>query len=91
LKGGLNMITGTDLIGFTAATLTTLSFVPQAIQTIRTKDTSGISLLGYCAFWSGIACWLCYGLLLGDKPIIIANVITLALVSVILLLKIKHG
>jgi MtN3 and saliva related transmembrane protein len=81
----------TSLIGFAAAALTTLSFVPQALQTIKTKDTSGISLWGYIMFWSGIACWLAYGFALSDMPLIIANVITLALVSVILALKIKHG
>ncbi|MBS1754841.1 MAG: PQ-loop repeat-containing protein, partial [Bacteroidetes bacterium] len=30
--------------GLAAAVCTTTSFVPQAIKTIRTKDTSGISL-----------------------------------------------
>ena len=33
-----------EWVGFLAAACTTLSFVPQAVKTIRTRDTSGISL-----------------------------------------------
>ena len=33
-----------DLVGYLAASLTTLSFVPQAWHTFRTRDVSGISL-----------------------------------------------
>ncbi len=35
----------TEIIGYMAAFGTTISFLPQAVKTIRTKDTSGISLL----------------------------------------------
>ena len=41
------------MIGMIAACLTTLSFVPQAIQVIKTKDTSGISLIMYSMFVIG--------------------------------------
>jgi MtN3 and saliva related transmembrane protein len=35
--------------------------------------------------------WLCYGILLGSWPIIGSNVVTLALVIPIILLKLRHG
>lgn len=79
-----------DLIGYIAATLTTASFVPQALHTFRTKDVSGISLTMYSAFTLGIALWLLYGLLLQAWPIVIANVITLGLASGILLMKLRY-
>jgi MtN3 and saliva related transmembrane protein len=44
-----------DLIGFAAATLTTVSFVPQAWLTFKTKDVSGISLGMYSVFTVGVA------------------------------------
>lgn len=79
-----------DFVGFTAATLTTVSFVPQAWHTFRTRDVSGISLGMYGTFTAGVACWLVYGLLLGAWPIVIANCITLTLAAVILVMKLCY-
>jgi MtN3 and saliva related transmembrane protein len=82
-------MTGVDWLGYAAATLTTLSFLPQAWLTLRTRDVSGISLGMYSAFTLGVALWLGYGLWLGQWPIIVANAITLALASTILVLKLS--
>ena len=79
-----------DVIGYVAACLTTLSFVPQAMQTFKTKDVSGISLAMYSAFTLGVALWLLYGLLLGAWPIVIANVITISLAVIILMMKLRY-
>jgi MtN3 and saliva related transmembrane protein len=79
-----------DLIGYAAATLTTTSFVPQAVHTFRTKDVRGISLGMYSAFVTGIAFWLVYGLMLGAWPIVIANAVTLTLAAAILIMKLKY-
>ena len=73
-----------DTLGTAAAVLTTSSFVPQAVLTLRTRDVSGISLGMYGAFTAGVALWLVYGILLGEWPIIIANAVTVALAAVIL-------
>lgn len=78
----------TDWVGYAAATLTTLSFVPQVRQIFRTRDVSGISLAMYSAFALGIVLWLAYGLLIEAWPVIAANAITLVLVGTILALKI---
>ena len=72
------------LLGYGAATLTTVSFVPQALKTLRSGDTSGISLRMYVLFCSGIALWGVYGLLTTDGPLIAANAITLVLAGSIL-------
>ena len=79
-----------DWLGYAAATLTTAAFVPQAWLIFRTRDVSGISLAMYSAFTAGIALWLAYGVALGAWPVIIANVVTLALASCILVMKIVH-
>ncbi|MDO9145056.1 SemiSWEET transporter [Rhodoferax sp.] len=80
----------TDLIGTLAAILTTISFLPQALHTFRTKDVRGISLGMYSAFTLGVAMWLIYGLMLGAWPVVIANVVTLALASTILVMKLRY-
>ncbi len=79
-----------ELIGYAAATLTTVSFVPQALHSFKTKDVSGISLAMYSTFTFGIAMWLVYGFLIGAWPVVVANVITLALASVILVMKLRY-
>ena len=83
-------MTLTDFTGTLAAVLTTASFLPQAWHTFTTKDVSGISLGMYSVFTTGVAGWLLYGLLLGAWPIVIANVITLALATAILVMKLRY-
>jgi MtN3 and saliva related transmembrane protein len=80
-----------ELIGYLAATLTTCSFVPQALHTFRTRDVSGISLGMYSVFTAGVALWLVYGLALAAWPIVVANAITLALAGTILGMKVRYG
>lgn len=77
--------------GYLAAFLTTVAFVPQALKTIRTRDTRSISLGMYVVFTLGIALWLVYGIALGSMPMIIANIVTFGLSATILGLKLKYG
>lgn len=80
-----------EWLGYVAATLTTLAFVPQAIKTIRSRDTRGISLSMYVVFTVGIAFWLAYGVALESWPMIGCNTVTLLLAATILGLKLRHG
>jgi MtN3 and saliva related transmembrane protein len=80
----------TQIIGYLAAFGTTISFLPQAIKTIQTKDTSGISLLMYSFFTLGTLLWLMYGIMSGSLPVAVANAITLVFASIILVYKIRY-
>ena len=80
-----------DLIGYAAAGLTTLSFLPQAWHTFRTRDVSGISLGMYATFTTGVALWLAYGLLVAAWPVVAANAVTLLLALAILVMKLRYG
>lgn len=80
----------TDLIGYAAAALTTIAFVPQVLHTWRVRSGRGISLGMYATFTSGVALWLVYGMLLDAGPIIVANLITLTLALSILAMKIRY-
>ena len=77
----------TDLLGYIAAFLTTTSFLPQVIRTLRTGDTRSISFTMYLMLVIGVAAWLAYGWLLGALPIMLANGMTLLLASIILVMK----
>lgn len=76
-----------DWLGYLAASLTTLSFVPQALLTLRTREVQGISTAMYSVFTIGVALWLAYGWRLGEWPIVIANAVTLVLAATILVTK----
>lgn len=80
-----------EWVGYLAAAMTTLSFVPQAVKTIRTRDTRSISLGMYVVFTAGIAMWLVYGIALDSMPMILANIVTFLLSATILGMKLKHG
>jgi len=81
----------TEWFGYAAAILTTTSFVPQAVMTLRTRNTAGISLAMYVIFTVGVALWLVYGVYLMSWPMILANTVTLLLSVSILLLKLRYG
>jgi MtN3 and saliva related transmembrane protein len=79
-----------DLLGAVAGTLTTISFVPQVVKTLRTRQTRDISLAMWIAFVAGVALWTVYGLLLGAWPIVAANLPTLGLAGIILAVKVRN-
>jgi len=80
-----------DWIGASAAALTTAAFIPQAWMTWKKRHADGVSLGMYSIFTTGVALWLVYGILIGAWPIIIANILTLALALFILVMKIRFG
>ena len=78
------------LIGLLAAACTTFSFLPQAIKTIRTKDTQSISLSMYALFTLGTLFWLIYGVFTSNLPVYLANGITLIFALIILGYKVRY-
>jgi MtN3 and saliva related transmembrane protein len=84
-------MTVTDWIGAIGAILTTICWLPQAMQIIRERDTRAISLTATGGFTAGMALWLVYGAALADWPLIASSAVTLLLMLVILGLKLKHG
>ncbi|NOT41457.1 MAG: SemiSWEET transporter [Alphaproteobacteria bacterium] len=77
----------TELVGTIAATLTTLSFLPQVAKTWQTRSAADFSWIWLLAFAAGLALWLVYGLALLSWPLIAANGITLSLVLIIVFVK----
>jgi MtN3 and saliva related transmembrane protein len=80
-----------EWLGFAGALLTTASFIPQAVMTLRSRDTRGISRGMYIIFTLGVAFWLAYGIAIDSMPMILANTVTLALAGSILALKLRYG
>lgn len=87
----------TVILGWIGTSLTTVSFVPQAIATIRSKSTAGISLVMYILFVAGVAVWIAYGVFMSvtigfmkGLPIWVGNGVTLFFSSIILGFKIHN-
>lgn len=83
----MNSIT---IIGLFAAVCTTFSFLPQAMQTIESKHTKGISFFMYALLVPGTFLWVVYGILSYNLPVILANGISLIFAVIILGYKIKY-
>jgi MtN3 and saliva related transmembrane protein len=79
-----------DYIGYIAATLTTVAFLPQVLQVWKTKSTQDLALPTLLSFIAGLGMWLIYGILTHSPPVIIANTVTLLLNLVILHFKLKY-
>ncbi|WP_428558726.1 MAG: SemiSWEET transporter [Solidesulfovibrio sp. DCME] len=79
-----------DIVGYAAGILTTAAFAPQVLQVVRTRSTKDISLGMYVIFTIGISLWLLHGLQVDSMPVVAANAVTLLLVLVILVLKLRY-
>lgn len=84
------MFLSIENLGYLAAFCTTVSFLPQAILTIRTRNTQSLSLFMYSLFTLGVLLWLVYGIDIGDFAIIWANAITLVFAVIILSCKVSN-
>ncbi len=79
----------TTLVGYFAGFLTTVAFVPQVLKTWKSKSASDLSLVMFSVFSLGVLCWLIYGILLAETPMIFWNTVTLILALALLVMKLK--
>ncbi len=78
-----------DALGFAAATLTTLAFLPQVIKSWKRRQVDDLSLGMLVALNIGIVLWIAYGLAIAAFPLVVANVVTLVFTAILLGLKIS--
>lgn len=64
-------------IGLVAGTLTSVAAVPQVVKSLRTRHTRDISIWQPLLLAVGVALWMVYGILIGDLPLILANIVPL--------------
>jgi MtN3 and saliva related transmembrane protein len=82
-------MTMTTLLGYFAGFLTTVSFLPQVVKTWKSRSASDLSLGMFSVFSVGVMCWLGYGFLLQETPMIFWNAVTLVLALAIMVMKLK--
>lgn len=79
-----------SIIGILAAIVSTINQLPQALKTIRSKDTHSLSLGMYSMVWVATSLWLTYGILLKDTPLLLSNSISIIPISYILWMKLHN-
>ncbi len=76
-------------IGYAAATLGTICWIPQALQVWRTRDTRSLSLVAQVLFLITVSLWLAYGIMITDWPLILANIVSVTAMIAIVTAKLK--
>ena len=84
------MISFVTVIGLAAAFCTTVSYIPQLKKVWQSGETKDISLKMFLILAAGVALWIVYGVLQGDVVIILANAVSLLLLSGILYFKLRE-
>lgn len=77
-------------VGYLAAFLGTICWIPQAWRAWSTRDTSGLSLTSNLMFLTTVSLWLAYGLMIGDWPLILANICAVAAMLCIVAAKLRY-
>ena len=78
------LFNGGEVIGFVAAFLTTIAFIPQVLKVLKTKSVEGLSLSTYLLYILGVFLWFIHGVNLESLSMIIGNFVSIILTLIIL-------
>ena len=78
-----------ELFGYLAGICTAICFLPQTLQTIRSKDVRGLSMTSYIIYCTGLISWILYGLYIHSLQMLIFNGIGLVFGGIILYMIIR--
>jgi MtN3 and saliva related transmembrane protein len=78
-------------LGLLAGAITSAAAVPQVVRTYRTRHARDISIWQPLLLNIGMALWLIYGVFLGDLPLIVANIFSIACYTVLIIMKIRFS
>ena len=65
-----------SIIGYTASICMILGYLPQAIVTMRTRDTDGIAMPTFIMLGLGSVFFVVQGIMISNWPLVITNVVT---------------
>lgn len=79
-----------NIVGYAAALCMVCGYLPQAIHTIRTRDTDGIAMPTFLLLGLGSIFFVAQGLMLGNLPLVITNAITTVSSAIVFVIKIRN-
>ncbi|HYD74047.1 MAG TPA: SemiSWEET transporter [Candidatus Binatia bacterium] len=80
-----------NTIGVVAGVCSMTSFIPQIVKILRERSAAAVSLHMYAVTIVGFICWTAFGVLTNSWPVTLANAVCLALVTTILVLRLRFG
>jgi MtN3 and saliva related transmembrane protein len=80
----------TEILGYSAGAITTLTFLPQVIKTWKERSAKDISLLMFIIAVTNEIMWIWYGALLNNWVIILTNSIILVMSTTMIFLKLRY-
>jgi MtN3 and saliva related transmembrane protein len=83
-------MTGTEILGYSAGAVTSLTFLPQVIRTWKLKSARDISLMMFLIAAVNEIMWIVYGALLDNWVIISTNAIVLCMSMVMIFFKLRY-
>ena len=78
-----------EILGLTAGTITSITFIPQVVKIWKTKSAKDLSLMMLLLLIAGVLLWLTYGLLIKDTAIIYTNSMVLGMSMIMLFFKLR--
>ncbi|MBR1825820.1 MAG: SemiSWEET transporter [Alphaproteobacteria bacterium] len=79
-----------EFLGYLAGICTAVFFLPQSVQTIKTKDVSGLSFGSYVIYCIGMILWIAYGAYLHSIQMIFFNAVSLIFAAIILFMIVRQ-
>ena len=80
-----------DLLGYAASLASGGAFLPQALRTIRTRQTADLSLSAVLLGAAGTVLWSAYGVIIGNGPVCASNLVVMPFALTTLVMKLRHG
>jgi MtN3 and saliva related transmembrane protein len=82
-------MSGIQILGLLAGTITSITFLPQVIKIWKTRSAKDLSLMMFLLLMLGVILWLTYGLVIKDAAIIYTNSMVLAMSLILLYFKLR--
>lgn len=79
-----------EIVGIVAGILTSVSMLPQLSKIFKDKKAGDISISMVIILMTGIACWIVYGILKNDLPIIFTNSFSFLVNVILLILSVRY-
>lgn len=79
-----------NIVGYAAAICMVCGYLPQAVYTIRTRDTDGIAMPTFLLLGAGSVFFVVQGLMLSNWPLVITNAITTVSSAIVFGIKIHN-
>ncbi len=80
-----------SILGIIAAALVTSSFIPQIVKGYRTKHLDDVSYWLMITICIGMSLWIGYGIIKNDFVIIGANISTIILNLILVVMKFRYS